>query len=81
MTASSDALAGGTARAGWQAVDLWRAALAVGGDLSRQDVEAFLDGTRLATAAQHDILASTLNDQFLEQGGDPSIDDGRDVAH
>jgi hypothetical protein len=69
MTASSSVLGAGMARAGWDAVDLWRAALAVGGGFTRQDLESILVGTRLATSAEHDVLVATLNDHFIEQGG------------
>ena len=67
MTASGRALTDGTARAGWDAIDLWRAALAVGGGFAREDVEAILVGARPATDAEHDILAATLNSHLVEQ--------------
>jgi hypothetical protein len=75
MTASSVVLAAGTARAGWDAVDLWRAALAVGGGFARVDVEAIVAGTRPATRAEHDVLVATLNDHFIEAsgGGSPGV--------
>jgi hypothetical protein len=81
MTTSSAVLEAGLERAHWHAVDLWRATLAVGGDFSRQDVESFLDGTRSATGAEHDILASTLNDHFVEHDANHPISYWRDLDH
>jgi hypothetical protein len=81
MTASSTTLGAGMDHAGWHAVDLWRAAIAIGGDFSRGDVDALLDGTRLATGAEHDILASTLNDHFVGHDEDHPILYWRDLDH
>lgn len=73
MSASSAALRRGLALAQWEPIDLWRAALGTGGHFTRHDIEALLDGGRAATPTEHDILASTLNDHFLDQDGGHSL--------
>jgi hypothetical protein len=73
VSASSDALQNGLDRADWRSIDLWQAALGTGGDFSRHDVEAFLDGNRVATGAEHDILAAALNDHFVDRHDDHPV--------
>ena len=69
--ASSDstaALQGGFRRSGWTTNDLWVAAVGIGGELRRGDVDAITGGHRPATRAEHDVLATALNDHFVDQG-------------
>ena len=73
MTASSAALRAGLERAQWRSIDLWRATLGMGGDFTRHDIELFLNGKRSATRAEHDILASTFNDHFLDRNEDHPV--------
>jgi hypothetical protein len=52
---------------------LWIRQLAVGGDASRLEVEAYVLGLLVADAVQHDIIAQALNEWFLERGGDHPV--------
>jgi hypothetical protein len=70
---STDAIRYGLERAKWTIADLWVAAAAVGGPLSRHDVEQIVTGARQATPREHDVLATALNDHFTELGEDHPI--------
>ena len=77
--ASAAAIRDGLGRLRWSTTDLWRAALGVGGAFSTGDVEALASGERDATRSEHDILASALNDHFLDWGGDHPVPYWRDL--
>jgi hypothetical protein len=53
--------------------DLWLRYCEVGGMSTALEVEAFLFGTLLPSAHDHDLLAQALNDRFLELGGDHPV--------
>ncbi len=76
---SAAAIRDGLLELRWSSIDLWRAALGIGGALSTQDVEAVASGQRDATEVEHDILASALNDHFVELGGDHPVPYWRDL--
>jgi hypothetical protein len=65
---SIDVIREGLQRARWTITDLWVAALSIGGDLSRRDIEQITGGERPATPIEHDILATALNDHFMDLG-------------
>ena len=60
MPSSVDVLREGLQRARWTITDLWVAALSIGGDLSRRDIEQITGGERPATPTEHDLLATAL---------------------
>lgn len=59
----------GLALTGLTVTELWLAAVGVGGNLSRAEVEATVTGAR--RDAEHDVLAQALNDHLI----------GSDVAY
>jgi hypothetical protein len=74
MTAESAAvIRGGLDRAHWSLTDLWIAAVGVGGAFTRVQIAHIADGTTDATALQHDILATALNDHFTGLGQDHPV--------
>ena len=70
---SAAAISQGLRDAHWSAADLWFAALGVGAGLSPTDIERISDGRRDATPLEHDVLASALNDHFLDHGGERPV--------
>ena len=72
-TASATALQDGLDLAAWSNTDLWRAALGVGGAFSAGVVADLTSGARSPTGIEHDILAATLNDHFLDVGRDHPV--------
>ncbi len=48
--------------------DVWLGYVAVGGDASLGDVEAWLAGTTEPGDHDHDLMAQAFNDRFLEAG-------------
>ena len=70
---SAHALADGLAQAHWTHLDLWLAAIAVGGALTATDIVDLTTGHRDATAIEHDILAVALNDHFVALNQDHPV--------
>jgi hypothetical protein len=70
MTASGAVVSHGLDRLGWTTIDLWVAAIGIGGSLGRRDIAAIADGSRTATPIEHDILVAALNDAFTDGGQD-----------
>jgi len=66
--ASAAAIREGLERSHWNATDLWRATLGIGGAFSTWEVEGLASGQRESTEIEHDILASALNDHFADEG-------------
>ena len=74
MSARSSAeIARGMRLAGWSPVELWWAALAIGGRFTPSEIELIAAGAVAAAASDHDILAATLNDHFLDHGRDHPV--------
>jgi hypothetical protein len=73
VTASSTAIAAGLELAHWTSIDLWRAALGVGGALNPAAVADLAIGERPASQVEHDILATALNDHFTDEGRDHPV--------
>lgn len=70
---SAAALREGLHLADWTTVDLWRAALGIGGELTTGDVAELAAGLREPTHVEHDILASALNDHLVGRGQDHPV--------
>ena len=77
---STAALQAGFARSHMTVTDLWLAAAGIGGFLNRTDVAQIADGRRAATAAEHDVLASALNDCFVGRHEDHPVRYWRDLG-
>lgn len=73
MRASTRTLRDGLDRAHWGRVDLWRAALGMGGSFNPDDIDDILAERHPTTAQEHDVLASALNDHFVEVGEDHPV--------
>lgn len=58
----------GALAAGWNATDLWIAAVALGGNLGRGEVDAITSGDAHATRAEYGVLAAALNEQLVTRG-------------
>jgi hypothetical protein len=69
----ADALDRYRQRAGLSQPDLWLRYCEIGGMSTALEVEAFLFGTLVPSAHDHDLLAQALNDRFLELGGDHPV--------
>jgi hypothetical protein len=67
-TNSTAALQRGFRLSGWTINDLWLAAMGVGGELRWRDISDITAGTRPATPTEHDVVATALNDYFVDQG-------------
>jgi hypothetical protein len=68
MSTSSAIVTDSLSQLGWSVRDLWVAAIGIGGNLSRRDVETIAAGTRVASRAEHNILVAALNDGFTDLG-------------
>jgi hypothetical protein len=78
--ASAAAINAGRLEAGWTITQLWFAAIGIGGEFSRGDVERIGEDRQDATQLQHDILASALNDHFVGLGQNHPVSYWRDLA-
>jgi hypothetical protein len=63
----------GLARSGMRFDELWLGQLALGGEASRLEVEAYVLGLLAADPYQHDLLAQALNECFLDRGEDHPV--------
>lgn len=79
MSASTRALQDGLERAHWGTIDLWRAALGIGGSFNPDDIDGILAERHRTTAEEHDVLASALNDHFVGLGQDHPVSYWRDL--
>ena len=59
--------------AGLSQADLWLRYCEVGGMSTALEVEAFVFGTLVPSAHDHDLLAQALNDRFVELGGNHPV--------
>jgi hypothetical protein len=50
--------------------DLWVDYLALGGQLMRSDVDAFLSGSRAVDDHDHDLIVHALNERFVDREAD-----------
>lgn len=76
---STLALQRGLRDSGWTISQLWTAAVGIGGGFHRHDIEDISAGQRPATPAEHDILASALNEYFVDRGQDHPVALWRDL--
>jgi len=53
--------------------DLWVMCMALGGTLTRDELEATLAGRYRPNNAEHDLIAQALNDYFTERGQDHPV--------
>jgi hypothetical protein len=72
-TDSTAALQQGFRLSGWTINELWVAAMGVGGQLRWRDISDITTGTRPATPSEHNIVATALNDHFVDQDHDHPI--------
>lgn len=61
----SDILRAGREQLGMTPLDLWTAYIGLGGNANFQRVESFLSGSASPGAADYDLLAQALNDEFI----------------
>ena len=71
--ASTAVLRSGLAGTTMSVSDLWVSATGIGGAMRKADVTDITDGGRPATSAEHDILATALNDWFCDHGMDHPV--------
>lgn len=73
LAASTSALQSGMEHTTFDISGLWIACMGIGGQLLRSDVADITGGARPATAAEHDILATAMNDWFVDHGLDQPV--------
>lgn len=66
-------LEAGLLRSGLTYQELWWRQIAVGGDASPLELEAYLLGLLRLHPHQHDLIAQALNEHFLDRGEDHPI--------
>jgi hypothetical protein len=66
-------LEAGLTRSGLTYQELWWRQVAVGGDASPLELEAYLLGLLTLDAHQHDVIAQALNEHFLDCGEDHPV--------
>jgi len=66
-------LEAGLARSGLTYQELWWRQVAVGGDASPLELEAYLLGLLAIDPHQHDVIAQALNEHFLDCGEDHPV--------
>jgi hypothetical protein len=64
----SQVLRDGLRHVHWQLSDLWIASIALGGHLDLSDVTNITSGLRAPSRAEYNVLATALNEQFLDLG-------------
>jgi hypothetical protein len=60
--------------------ELWVRQVALGGDASPLEVEAYVLGLLRASSFMHDVIAQALNEHYMERGGDHPVAYARDRA-
>ena len=70
---SSMPLATGLAATDLMAMSLWVASLALGGNLSHEQVVDVAGGTQLLSPHEFDVLAQVLNEWHLDHGGNHPV--------
>lgn len=63
----------GMVRCGMSFDELWVGQLALGGEVGRLEVEAYVLGLLVADQHRHDLLAQTLNECFIDRGEDHPV--------
>ena len=63
----------GLHRSGLSHLDLWLRYIAIGGEASPMELEAYVNGLLHPDPHQHDMIAQALNERFLELGGDHPV--------
>jgi hypothetical protein len=66
-------LQAGLTRSGLSYQELWWRQVAVGGDASPLELEAYFLGLLTIGSHQHDVIAQALNEHFLDQGEDHPV--------
>ena len=66
-------LEAGLTRSGLSYQELWWRQVAVGGDASPLELEAYLLGLLSIDPHQHDVIAQALNEYFLDRGEDHPV--------
>jgi hypothetical protein len=66
-------LEAGLTRSGLSYQELWWRQVAVGGDASPLELEAYLLGLLSIDPHQHDVIAQALNEHFLDCGEDHPV--------
>jgi hypothetical protein len=66
-------LEAGLTRSGLTYQELWWRQVAVGGDASPLELEAYLLGLLTMDPHQHDVIAQALNEHFLDCGEDHPV--------
>jgi hypothetical protein len=63
----------GMIRSGMTYDELWVGQLALGGEVGRLEVEAYVLGLLVADQHRHDLLAQALNERFIDRGEDHPV--------
>jgi hypothetical protein len=66
-------LQNGFVRSGLSYHDLWWRQLAIGGDASALELEAYLLGLLNLSSHQHDLIAQALNEHYLDRNQDHPV--------
>jgi hypothetical protein len=69
----ADVLDAGRRRAGFSIEELWLGYVAMGGNEGLNTIQGHLSGTVAISDSQHDMLVHTVNERFVDLGGDHSI--------
>jgi len=74
-------LTSGVQAAGWQHLDLWIAALAIGAGLELGNIDAIMAGDQEPTPTEWDTIAAAMNERFGELGADHPFRTWRQLPH
>jgi hypothetical protein len=66
-------LVAGRDAAGWTNINLWLAAVALGGDLSAADIGDIAGGCRAVGRVEWNVLAAAVNDGCADRGVAPPL--------
>jgi hypothetical protein len=75
MTGPTDGLSlrAGLAAARMSYRDLWLSQIAIGGDASEFEVEAYVNELLTPDPHQYNLLAQAINESFIDAGGDHPV--------
>jgi hypothetical protein len=66
-------------KAGLSVAELWVACYSLGGMASEGELAGFLDGSRVPTRAEYEVVAQAINERFTEIGQDHPVPYAEDL--
>jgi len=81
VTEMNEILSAGREQLGMSPLDLWTAYIGLGGLANFQRVESYLSGASIPGAADYDLLAQALNDEFIGRDVEGQMPYFEDLDH